>query len=320
MRMAALDGSGLNTGHKDAIQDLCYDFYGRRLATCSMDRSVKIWTSETDTGRWRCTAHWQAHNGSVMRVRWAHPEFSSSLLVTCGFDCKVIVWEETKEEGEFERRAELLESRRELMDVAFAPVFLGLQFASASKDGLVRVYSSIDPSDLTKWTLIEEFYGVGTAEGKVGLTALSWNPSPVDPPGLVVAAEDKTARIWLYDVDTRSWYMSLKLVGHEGDVHAVAWAPNPGRTYHLIATVSSDKNVHVYSIPLEQFSPVARQMPTLRPLSRLQGHKGAVWRAEWNVSGTALATSGEDETRIWQARSHDSSQWYCVGTLSSSER
>lgn len=48
----------------------------------------------------------------------------------------------------------------------------------------------------------------------------------------------------------------------------------------------------------------------------LFGHHGSVWRAEWNISGTALATSAEDNTRLWQSRPHDPTQWYCVGTLS----
>ena len=33
----------ITTDHKDLIHDVSYDFYGRRMATCSSDQSVKVW-------------------------------------------------------------------------------------------------------------------------------------------------------------------------------------------------------------------------------------------------------------------------------------
>ena len=33
----------IQTDHKDLIQDIAFDFYGKRVATSSLDQSVKIW-------------------------------------------------------------------------------------------------------------------------------------------------------------------------------------------------------------------------------------------------------------------------------------
>ena len=33
----------IQTDHKDLIQDIAFDFYGRRVATASLDQSVMIW-------------------------------------------------------------------------------------------------------------------------------------------------------------------------------------------------------------------------------------------------------------------------------------
>ena len=33
----------IRTDHKDLIQDIAFDFYGKRVATASLDQSVKIW-------------------------------------------------------------------------------------------------------------------------------------------------------------------------------------------------------------------------------------------------------------------------------------
>ena len=60
---------------------------GRRMATCSGDRTVRVWDLD-DKGDWIFHSDWQAHKGSVTRLSWAHPEFGypSSLrnLRNCG--------------------------------------------------------------------------------------------------------------------------------------------------------------------------------------------------------------------------------------------
>ena len=37
--MAALD---FETGHQDQVHDIQWDYYGKRVATCSSDRTVKV--------------------------------------------------------------------------------------------------------------------------------------------------------------------------------------------------------------------------------------------------------------------------------------
>ncbi len=34
----------IKTNHRDLIQDIAFDFYGKRVATASLDQSVKIWS------------------------------------------------------------------------------------------------------------------------------------------------------------------------------------------------------------------------------------------------------------------------------------
>ena len=37
-----LQPKGIPADHKDLIEDVSYDFYGRRIATCSLDQNVKV--------------------------------------------------------------------------------------------------------------------------------------------------------------------------------------------------------------------------------------------------------------------------------------
>ena len=64
----------INADHEDLIHDVAYDFYGKRMATCSSDQKVKVWDQD-EAGNWNCSASWKTHNGSVWKVTWAHPEF-----------------------------------------------------------------------------------------------------------------------------------------------------------------------------------------------------------------------------------------------------
>lgn len=37
-----LNSTEIRTDHKDVIHDVSYDYYGKRMATCSSDQTVKV--------------------------------------------------------------------------------------------------------------------------------------------------------------------------------------------------------------------------------------------------------------------------------------
>ena len=49
----------LDSQHSDYIHKVAFDVYGRRMATCSGDRFVRVWDL-TDTGDWNLVGEWQA--------------------------------------------------------------------------------------------------------------------------------------------------------------------------------------------------------------------------------------------------------------------
>ena len=72
-------------GHMDYVLDMKFDYYGRRFATASGDRTVRVWDLNPD-GMWDSNTNkneWQAHRGPVNRISWAHPEFGQ-LIATAG--------------------------------------------------------------------------------------------------------------------------------------------------------------------------------------------------------------------------------------------
>ncbi len=58
------------SNHLDFVLDVKYDYYGRRLATCSSDKSIKVWDLD-EKGDWCVKAGCElknAHNAMVWKV------------------------------------------------------------------------------------------------------------------------------------------------------------------------------------------------------------------------------------------------------------
>uniref|UniRef100_A0A6A7FQG6 Nucleoporin SEH1-like n=1 Tax=Hirondellea gigas TaxID=1518452 RepID=A0A6A7FQG6_9CRUS len=181
----------LDTDHKDVIHDIAFDYYGRRMATCSSDQVVKIWNLN-DEGNWVLNGTLKSHSGAVWKVTWAHPEYGQ-IIATCSFDRSASIYEETvSESGQgmqttWLRRCTLVDARGSVTDIKFAPKSMGLMLATCSADGLVRVYEAFDVMNLSQWGSAHD---INTR--LPSCSSLSWNPSPSRfcPPLLAVGSDD----------------------------------------------------------------------------------------------------------------------------------
>ncbi|XP_045452680.1 nucleoporin SEH1 [Melitaea cinxia] len=326
--------------HKDLIHDVAYDFYGERMATCSSDQYVKVWDTDGQGG-WRLTASWKAHHGSVWKVTWAHPEFGQ-VLATCSFDRTAAIWEEVgdttasgAEKGlrTWVKRSNLVDSRTSVTDVKFGPKHLGLLLVTCSADGIIRIYEAPDVMNLAQWTLQHEI------PTKVSISCLSWNPSlsrsNSNPPMLAVGSDepnnvnatgtqsDKVANnekvfIYEYSESSRRWTRTECLSSVVEPVNDLAFAPNLGRSFHLLAVATKD--VRIIKIePLPESSSATNgggvRFKT-EVLAAFDDHHSCVWRVAWNVTGTLLASSGDDCcVRLWKMQYMN--QWKGVAVFKS---
>lgn len=49
----------IQNAHVDLVTDAVYDFYGVRLATCSLDHRIKVWQLDESDGTWTAVADWK---------------------------------------------------------------------------------------------------------------------------------------------------------------------------------------------------------------------------------------------------------------------
>jgi nucleoporin SEH1 len=80
----------VDSKHSYYVHEIKYDFYGKRIATCSSDLMIKIF--DKVEGKWESTYEWKTHNGSIWKVEWANPEFGQ-IIASCSFDRTVMIWE-----------------------------------------------------------------------------------------------------------------------------------------------------------------------------------------------------------------------------------
>lgn len=313
------------TEHKDIIHDVSFDFYGRRMATCSSDHTVKIWDLY-DNGEWVCKADWKTHSGSVWKVTWAHPEFGQ-VIATCSFDRTAVVWEEqvgevsTSSHGranQWIQRASLVDSSNSVTDLKFSPKHLGLLLAMCYKDGVVRIYEAPDVMNLSHWS-VQHVINCKLASA----SCISWNPSRSHAPMLAVGSDDPRptagGKVEIHECSSsgRKWTKIATLMGITDPVHDVAFAPNVGRSRHLLAIASKD--IHIVAMkPLKekpsQSASGFPEKPDITVIATLQEHEAQVWRVEWNLTGTILSSTGDDgRVRLWKANYLDN--WKCIAEM-----
>ncbi|SPO37315.1 probable SEC13 - protein transport protein [Pseudozyma flocculosa] len=207
LSLSAEKPKNIETQHEDMIHDAQLDFYGKRLATCSSDRTVKVFdvvngtpstTGETLVG----------HQGPVWQVAWAHPTFGP-ILASCSYDGKVIIWKDSNgaggqgsaaqshsnpyggsgaygappsSAGGWSKIKEHALHTASVNSIAWAPHELGSVLACASSDGNVSVLTFNNDGT---WAV-----DIVSAH-PVGCNAVSWAPATY--PGSLISAQTSAA-------------------------------------------------------------------------------------------------------------------------------
>jgi protein transport protein SEC13 len=149
--------------HKTFVHDASADASGRFLATCSSDRTVRVYRNLANheaSPRWSEVCSATDHTASIHKVVWTKRVFGV-FLATASADRTIIVYQllvtkvkpslaaaaDSDSESTYEliRSAQiLLYNRDTLLDVAFSPKQFGMWLAVSCRDGSLRVFDAVD--------------------------------------------------------------------------------------------------------------------------------------------------------------------------------
>ncbi|GJJ14138.1 GTPase-activating protein S13 [Clathrus columnatus] len=326
----------IETSHDDVIHDAQLDYYGKRLATCSSDRTVRVFEVVNGEMQKKEGQTLRGHNGPVWQVAWAHPKYGH-ILASCSYDGKVFIWKEQPQGqgqgggfGPWTKIKEHTLHTASVNSISWAPHELGAIVACASSDGKLSVLTF----------KYDGTWGADIFNGHaIGCNAVSWAPATL-PGSLITPSSQQTnlptnsdrpsyatvkrfasagcdnlVKIWGYREDQQAWVEEETLEGHADWVRDVAWAPNIGLPRSYIATASQDRTVIIWT----KDTPTSPWVKTTLDPSSMSGATNnkfpdVVWRVSWSLAGNILAVScGDGKVTLWKEKLQGG--WECVSEM-----
>lgn len=281
------EAGSFDTRHEDMIHDVEFDFYGHRLATCSSDGYIKIFSMQEDEPPTQL-ASFQGHSMAVLQVSWSHPKFGN-LLASGGMDRKIIIWKELNTNSWAQVYVYEDQDGAAVNCLEWAPWEHGLILLGGSLDGFITVLSLVTEDRWESSRFLAH---------EAGVSSISWGPpysidengisGPVKKRKFVSSGGDNLIKVWVYD-ETR--YEPTELTRHTAIVRDVAWAPSIGLPRQLIASCSEDQTVLIW-VKKEDGRWSSKEILKLQT---------PIWRVSWSVGGNILAVSaGDNITRIFK--------------------
>lgn len=131
------------------VHDAQMDYYGTRLATCSSDKTIRIFS--TTSGSNTLLDELKGHSEPVWQISWAHPSLGK-LLASCSYDRKVIIWEE-KSPNKWENVYEY-QHKSSVNSISWSSKEFGVILAAGSSDGSISIHSQNESGMLLLFYII----------------------------------------------------------------------------------------------------------------------------------------------------------------------
>ncbi|PSC68890.1 DNA mismatch repair MSH4 [Micractinium conductrix] len=262
-------------GHTDRVWQVTWSPNGDMLASCSGDRTVRIWARDAaDAARWRCAAVLEdCHSRTIRSAAWS-PD--GRCLATASFDRTTAVWRHAG--GVWEQVAVLEGHESEVKEVAWSPG--GGLLATCSRDKTVWLWEAAPGNE---YEVVDVKHGHSQ-----DVKTVHWHPSGEV---LVSASYDDSIKLWVEEDD--EWICAQTLAeptGHTSTVWEVAFDPAGAR----MASCSDDATLKVWACRKEDGELRWRLLSTLSGF-----HDRTVFSVDWSKGGLIASGCADNAIRIF---------------------
>ena len=267
--------SRFDTQHDGMIYDAKFDYYGKRLATCSADGTIKVFL-HSDNQKAQL-ASMLNHQGAALSISWSHPIFGS-LLASSGFEGKILIWQEASP-NTWTVIYECTQHEAPVNCISWSPWELGLILLAACFDGHISLIHKRED-----WVAVKFF------AHEVGVCSVSWGPvmsMTQATKRFVSGGADHKVKVWT-EVENR--FVPEELEMHSAAVRSVDWRPIINANREILVSCSEEGNVLIWLKAAgcgfwRGFEAVRVKVP--------------IWKVSWNITGNVIAAScGDNVTRL----------------------
>ncbi|KAL8505082.1 hypothetical protein ACS0TY_016333 [Phlomoides rotata] len=275
-------------GHTDRVWSLAWkpksgvDGVPAVLASCSGDKTVRIWEQSSPTGSFQCKAVLEdIHTRTVRTCSWSP---SGKLLATGSFDATTAIWEENAE-GDFVCVSTLEGHENEVKSVAWNRG--GTLLATCGRDKSVWIWEVVAPNEVECISVLQGH----TQDVKM----VQWNPV-MDH--LFSCSYDNTIKVWV-DEDVDDWQCAQTLNESFSGHTSTVWALSFNATGDKMVSCSDDLTIKIWGSDIEQ-TLLGDGYAHWIHLCTLSGyHDRTIFSVHWSREGIISTGAADDAIRLF---------------------
>ncbi|KAG7017455.1 Protein CIA1 [Cucurbita argyrosperma subsp. argyrosperma] len=275
-------------GHTDRVWSLAWNpasgVGGIPLvfASCSGDKTVRIWEQNPSSGSWNCKAVLEeTHTRTVRSCAWSP---NGKLLATASFDATTAIWENIG--GDYECVSTLEGHENEIKSVSWNAS--GSLLATCSRDRTVWIWE-VFPGN--------EYECVSVLQGHTqDVKMVQWHPT-MDL--LFSCSYDNTVKVWAGDDDNDDWHCVQTLDesnnGHSSTVWALSFNPSGNK----MVTCSDDLTLKIWESDETRLHSGGGYSPWRHTCTLSGYHDRTIFSVHWSRNGIISSGAADDSIRLF---------------------